>query len=99
MKDPSHFVRLNAEARSDIKRLYRFANKWNGVAMMYQASQQKCDACIVSDALGKWGCRAFFGMQRFNLRWPTHMQETHITVKELVHIVLGAALWGKDWTA
>lgn len=52
---------------------------------------------VISDASGKWGCGAFCDDKWFQLRWPDTIQETHITIKELVPIVLAVAAWGSDW--
>ena len=96
-RKPSHFVRLNREARSDIEWWFRFADRWNGVSIMYLTNRKNCDIAVISDASGKWGCGAFHNDKWFQLRWPDAIQETHITVKELVPIVLAAAVWGSCW--
>ena len=97
VNDLDHFVRLNREARSDIEWWFRFVDRWNGVSIMYQTGRNKCDIAIISDASGNWGCGAFCHNEWFQLRWPEAIQETHITVKELVPIVLAAAVWGSNW--
>ena len=94
-----HFVRLNAEARSDIEWWFRFANTWNGVSLMYQVSSVKCSIEMKSDASGSWGCGAFCGRKWFQLKWPSSLIDHNITVKELTPIVLAAAVWGEDWSA
>ena len=33
----------------------------------------------------------------FQLEWPDSCRRVHITVKELLPVVLGAALWGSQW--
>ena len=33
----------------------------------------------------------------FQLRWPESWSRIHITVKRLLPIVLGVALWGRNW--
>ena len=64
---------------------------------MYQADCQKCNACISSDASGSWGCGAFSGDKWFQIKWPLTLQASHITVKELVPIILAVAVWGCEW--
>ena len=64
---------------------------------MYLTNKRNCDIAVISDALGKWGCGAFHNDKWFQLWWPDAIQETHITVKELVPIVLAAAVWGSSW--
>ena len=94
--DLNHFVRLNIEARSDIEWWFRFAESWNGVSIMYQVDHQRCSANISSDASWSWGCGAFSGDKWFLFKWPQTLQASHITVKELVPIVLAAAVWGHE---
>ena len=97
VRKPSHYVRLNREARSDIEWWFRFADQWNGVSMMYPIDRKNCNVTVISDASGKWGCGAFCKDKWFQLRWPDAAQETQITVKELLPIVLAAAVWGNNW--
>ena len=55
-------------------------------------------ALLTSDASGGWGCRAFISTgQWFQLQWVESWQSVHITVKELVPIVVGCAVWGNNW--
>ena len=49
---------------------------------------------VTADASGKWGCGAFEGIQ---FKWPTTMAASHISIREMIPIVMSAALWGKDW--
>ena len=67
-------------------------NRWNGVSMMFTANRHLCEKS------GKWGCGAFSEDKSFQLRWPAELQDCHITVKELVPIVLAAGIWGKQWS-
>ena len=52
---------------------------------------------MTSDASGRWGCGAFWEQNWFQLQWSGTLQEAHITIKELVPIVIAAAVWGKKW--
>ena len=65
--------------------------------MMFNARKENCEVKLTSDALGRWGCGAFCGREWFQLQWPERVQASNITVKELVPIVLAAALWGSGW--
>ncbi len=48
---------------------------------------------VTSDASGPWGCGAFTsGGKWFQLRFPECWSDLHITVKELLPIVLGVAI-------
>lgn len=47
---------------------------------------------------GSWGCGAFSSSgDWFQLSWPDSWAGLHITIKELLPVVLGAALWGSQW--
>lgn len=53
---------------------------------------------ITSDASGSWGCGAFeTSGEWFQLKLPESWSTVHITVKELLPIVIGIALWGRRW--
>ena len=64
---------------------------------MYPNDRKNCDIAVISDAPGKWSYGAFCNVKWFQLWWPDTIQETHITFKELVPVVLSAAVWGSDW--
>ena len=54
---------------------------------------------VTSDASGSRGCGAFQSPshQWFQLSWPPCWVGVHITVKELIPIVISAATWGQSW--
>lgn len=53
---------------------------------------------LTSDASGSWGCGAYTSMGGwFQLKFPDSWLDVHITVKELLPIVLAIALWGHLW--
>ena len=55
-------------------------------------------AVITSDTSGNWGCGAFSNKGAwFQIAWPETWQKLHIIVKELLPVVVGVALWGKQW--
>ena len=91
------FVRLNREARSDIEWWWQFAERWNGVGMMRATQRETPSATVTSDALGSWGCGAFYEAHWFMLPWAGPVKDSNITVKELVPITLAAAVWGSTW--
>ena len=96
-KHLDHFVRLNADARSDIEWWFKFAGSWNGITMMQAIIRSAPSTTLTSDASGNWGCGAFAGRSWFNLRWADQLLEHNITRKELVPIVVAAAIWGEKW--
>ena len=95
VKKMHHLIRLNAGFRSDLKWWATFLYSWNGVSMMSALGIQRHSATITSDASGSWGCEAFDS--QFQLSWPVTWVPLHITVKELLPIVLAVAMRGHQW--
>ena len=55
---------------------------------------------MTSDASGSWGCGAFNSLLKaewFQLQWPDSWSSIHITAKEMVPIIIAAAIWGRKW--
>ena len=93
-----YMIRLNESFWSDLRWWELFLPAWNGVGMMAGVVPERFVATITSDASGSWGCGAYLSSgEWFQLCWPDSWKAVNITVKELLPIVLGAALWGKQW--
>ena len=55
---------------------------------------------ITSDASGGWECGAYSSFNQWlQAQWLKCCSSVHITVKELVPIVVACALWGDQWRA
>ena len=55
-------------------------------------------ATITLDASGSWGCGAYSSLgDWFQLEWPESWRSVHITIQELLPVVVGVALWGDQW--
>ena len=93
-------LRLNAEFRADIRRWATFLDAWNGVSVISTLCRCPIDARLVSDASGSWGCGAYLGNKWFALPWSScpSWAEVHISVQELLPIVISCAIWGSDMT-
>ena len=92
---PYHHVRLNLGARADLAWWDCFTQGWNGMSFFPLASPTHF---ITSDASGSFGCGAFstaFGW--FQVEWPAQWRDIEITAKEMVPIVVAAAVWGCHW--
>ena len=70
-------------------------DKWNGVSLLWDSDQPS--STVTSDASGRWGCGVFWKHQWFQLQWPDSLPQHHITVKELILVVVAAAVWGQAW--
>ena len=97
VKHLGHFVRLSLNARADLEWWYCCSASWNGVSMMLVVNKANLQVTLTSDASGTWGCGAFAGSEWFQLKWAGHIASSHITVKEMVPIVIAVAVWGPQW--
>lgn len=92
-----HHLRLNVATRSDLGWWKIFLEKWNGVGLMSALSQGTPEIVVTSDASGTWGCGAYWKTQWFSFQWGECWADIHITIKELLPIVIASLIWGKEW--
>lgn len=99
VKQPHHHVNLNKGARSDLAWWHEFLVHWNGVSLLVALGQQEPSVVLTSDASGSWGCGAYWETKWFQLAWQgtACTTDVNIATKELIPIVIAAALWGKFW--
>ena len=90
-------VRLNSAFQADLQWWRAFLVAWNGLSIILKARSQAPDIRVWSDASGKWGCGALWGGSWFQVTWENHprAQQWDIAAKELLPIILAAAIWGK----
>ena len=96
---PRHLVRLNTPARADIIWWHLFVDSWNGISLLSDLGLVKNDVKVYSDASGSWGCAAFQHPHWFQLGWNPGLCHLSIAVKELIPVVLAAALFGHQWAS
>ena len=97
-KELHHRIRLNVGFRSDLQWWATFLQSWNGVSVTGPHPSQAWQATITSDASGNWGCGSFSSEGHwFQLQWPSSWATVHITVKELLPIIVSIALWDRSW--
>ena len=97
--DPNsgHRVRLNRGFRSNLCWWACFLPGWNGTSMMASVVKSS-QVVLTSDASGSWGCGVFTSAgECFQLELLSSWDGIHITIKELLPIVIGAAVWGSQW--
>ncbi len=98
VRELHHRVRLNAGFRSDLRWWGCFLPIWNGSCPMATLCRVSPQVALTSDASGSWGCGAFTSDGKwFQLQLHDGWDGIHITVKELLPIVLGVAIWGSEW--
>ena len=94
-KENHHFIHLTASARADLLWWHTFLQDWNGRSFFPRTSPSRI---VTSDASGSFGCGAFsLDHGWFQLQWPDSGNPMDIAAKELVPIVIAAALWGPAW--
>ena len=90
-------IRINQEFRSDLEWWYQMVATWNGGSILPPLRAEAPDSLITSDASGSWGCAAFHDKEWFQIQWDPQTTSWHITLKELLPIVIAAAIWGNKW--
>ena len=91
----NQIIRLSAGAKADLRWWMVFLQGWNGKSF-FQTVRPTLE--IFSDASGSYGCGAFAaGHNWFQLQWPEDWAPVHITAKELLPVVIAAAVWGTNW--
>ena len=93
--EPHHHIRLNLPVQADLVWWDFFLGHWNGVALFPPGEPL---AHVHSNASGSFSCGAFDSdWAWFNTRWPLTWLEVDIAAKELVPLVIAAAMWGARW--
>ena len=95
---PSHHIRLNAAARGDIIWWHVFIDKWNGISLAWDLGYHLPEIIVYSDASGSWGCGGYVGKDWFQYGWSVHHQDMSIASKELIPVVISAAIFGRRWS-
>ena len=100
VRKSSHHVHLNRGARSDLAWWHEFLVQWNGISLLSALGEQQPSVTLTSDASGSWGCGAYWGSHWFQLAWSNTAcrADSNIATKELIPIVIAAAVWGQHWT-
>ena len=91
-------MRLNAEFRADLHWWATFIDSWNGVSIIAALCRRPVNDWLTSDASGSWRCGAYFRQSWFNLSWEVcpSWAEVHISIKELLPIVISCAIWSQQ---
>ena len=93
-----HRVHLNAGFRSDLRWWACVLPVWNGSCPLSYMATGAPQVQLMSDASGSWGCGAYISHgQWFQMQLPESWLDVHITIKELLPIILVVAVWGGRW--
>ena len=95
-QSPFHHIRLNLAARADLQWWDFFLSEWNGISLFPPGP---VTVHVHSDASGAIGCGTFDPTRGwFSVLWTPLWSSIEITAKELLPVVLAAAIWGPVWT-
>ena len=95
LKQPSHWKKLFAAFRSDLRRWHVFVTHWKGVSFLHFTPNDSAPDCrIGTDASGSWGCGAWFAGHWLQYKWPADWAEISIVAKELMPILFSCVVWG-----
>ena len=86
-----HFIRINKEAREDLKWWKEFLDDWNGVSFIPDKDIPKISLFTDGFSLGMGG---FLRSAWFSVPWPESYNDIHITVKELIAVMAAVFTWG-----
>ena len=93
-----HRIRLGREFRADLAWWRMFVAQWNGIGLAPSVCVRSMPP-LYTDASGSWGCGVSWNQHWFQLKWDERSQSLPITVKEMLPIVISAAIWGPQWRA
>ena len=91
-KKEYHHIRLSTDFRLDMMWWKVFASSWNGCSAYTLTGGN--DFTVTSDASGS--C-AWHQTNWFQLSWDNRSQSMHISAKEMIPVLVSAAIWGKEW--
>lgn len=95
-RSPDRYLRLNKALRCDLQWWNLLLTHWNGVSLLETHKRKEPDLHVFSDAAG-WGCGAVWGEEWLQHEWEEPIRESSITLRELIPIVVAAAVWGERW--
>ena len=92
---PHFLIRLNRSVRADFQWWDCCLQGWNG-SFFFPPSNPSDH--VYSDASGLFGCGAFdTRIGWFQFQWRNEWTDRSIATKELIPVVVAAALWGRSW--
>lgn len=105
IKQPYHFVKLNAGFYKDLAMWEVFLKHWNGINLFLESEQTHSPTLqLYTDAAGSIGFGGYLAGQWFQGRWLPEQKldcNTGISIvwQELYPIYLACRLWGSQWTS
>lgn len=90
--------RLNLAARADVAWWLLQCQDWSGSSASQFLLLEQPSHHLYTDASGSWGCGAWSLPHWLQVPWQDELQGASIALKELVPVVVAAALWGAEWS-
>ena len=94
---PGQIRRLNQEARADLAWWHAQCAQWSGVSVSQFLLLRQPAHHLYTDASGSWGAGALAYPNWLQIQWREELLVSSIAFKELLPIVLAAAVWGDRW--
>ena len=65
--------------------------------MFWEVGAKKADVTVTSNTSSSRGCGAFWAKAWFHFQWWDRLRPLCIAMKEMIPIVVAAAIFGKEW--
>ena len=89
---------INTSTRADIAWWHLLCTSWEGVSVQQFLLLGNPDRHLFTDASGSWGCGAHAMPSWLQATWPQPHCLPSIALKELIPVLLAAAIWGCSWS-
>ena len=90
--------RLNLGAREDLAWWSLLSESWVGSSVHQLITLDSPRHHLFTDASGSWGCGGWCLPFWFQFSWTDSVSLPSIALKELLPIVVAAAIWGHSWS-
>ena len=94
---PSHNIRINKEARKDLKAWSKFLTTYNGVSILNEEIWLSSSHLVLQSDASDSGCAAILGDEWFMSEFTPSERSLSITVRELYPIAIAISLWSFDF--
>ena len=94
LRKPHHRVRVTKSAKADMQMWLRFIEQFNGKSFFLADRWENSVNLKLHTDASNVGFGGIFGKRWFYGEWPPCFASYHITIKELVPIVIALETWG-----
>ena len=90
---PHHFVRIDQEARKDLKAWWHFLSEYNGVSLLLKEEWVSSSKLRIQSDASDQGYAAVFDSEWFSGEFSDEEKTLNITIRELYPIAVSLAVW------